>query len=96
MDHSSQTERDRMVYDAIWKREPPGSSPPHGPVVELLDRIELRPGDTFVDLGCGTGRNALFAADRGYRVVAIDHSSRATEQLQAMVAERRLAVEGSQ
>lgn len=70
-DHSSQTERERIVYDAIWQREPPGSSLPHEPVVELLDRIGTRPGGTVVDLVAVPAETPCSPADRGYRVVAI-------------------------
>jgi len=36
------------------------------------ERLGLRPGDRFLDLGCGAGRHAYEAARRGARVVAAD------------------------
>jgi len=36
----------------------------------------FRPGDRVLDLGCGTGVDACFLADRGVRVVACDNSPR--------------------
>jgi SAM-dependent methyltransferase len=37
------------------------------------DRLDLRPGMTVLDLGCGEGRHAFEAVRRGARVVAVDH-----------------------
>jgi SAM-dependent methyltransferase len=62
----------------------------------------FRPGDRVLDVGCGTGIDALFLAQRGIHVVAIDFSASMLAELQAKllsapVAERvqarRLAVE---
>ncbi|HEX2074609.1 MAG TPA: class I SAM-dependent methyltransferase [Geodermatophilus sp.] len=37
------------------------------------ERLDLRPGMTVLDLGCGEGRHAFEAFRRGARVVALDH-----------------------
>lgn len=37
-----------------------------------LDLLDLRPGQTLLELGCGDGRVALAAARRGLRVVGIE------------------------
>ncbi|WP_266081005.1 class I SAM-dependent methyltransferase [Haladaptatus caseinilyticus] len=37
----------------------------------------------FLDIGCGTGENALYLADRGYSVLGVDASSRAIEKARA-------------
>lgn len=42
------------------------------------------PGKTLVDLGCGNGRDALFFADIGLNVLAIDLSDTAIEQLRSL------------
>lgn len=41
----------------------------------------VQPGKTLVDLGCGNGRDALFFAQQGLQVVAIDLSDSAIDQL---------------
>ena len=41
---------------------------------ELLDKLSVSPGETFIDFGCGTGALAIQAALRGVSVVAVDIS----------------------
>lgn len=61
---------------------------PEGPVEALMEmERNLSPG-TALDLACGTGRNAIFLARRGWTVTAVDFSDRALE-----VARRRAAEE---
>jgi SAM-dependent methyltransferase len=55
------------------------------PVYEhVLDRAKIGPGSRVLDCGCGAGRFARMAADRGALVAGID----AAEQLIAIAAER--------
>ncbi len=49
----------------------------------------LRQG-TALDLACGRGRNALFLAEHGYQVTAVDYSRVALNQLQEEGARRGL------
>ena len=46
-----------------------------------------------VDLGCGTGENALFLASRGRRVGGVDAAPTAIELARRKAAERRLPVQ---
>jgi trans-aconitate methyltransferase len=39
---------------------------------DLLDLLDPRPGETILDLGCGTGRHAAVIATRGADVVGLD------------------------
>lgn len=51
------------------------------PTLLLVEAIErLNPG-AAIDLACGTGRNALYLADHGWDVTAIDGSARAIDLL---------------
>ncbi len=48
---------------------------PSSSVVRLLDIVHASPADTgtsALDLGCGAGRNAVYLAERGWRVVGVD------------------------
>lgn len=81
---ASQSTQDRMVYDLMWSVDKERVPDPQ--VVDAITgMLAARRGAPvrFADLGCGVGRNALHAAARGLDVVAVDHSSRAIEQLRA-------------
>ena len=42
---------------------------------QLLDRLSVKPGQSFIEFGCGTGVLAIEAARRGLKVIAVDISS---------------------
>ena len=65
-DYDRQVEGDAWMRDVLWDR---------------YARL-FRPGQVVLDVGCGTGIDALFLARRGIRVVGIDASV-------AMVAQAR-------
>ena len=46
-----------------------------------------------LDLACGRGRNALFLAQRGLAVTALDHSAEGLAQLRDAAASRNLQIE---
>ncbi len=54
---------------------------------------KLAPG-VALDLACGTGRNALWLAERGWSVTAVDGSATAVATLMQRARERDLEVEG--
>jgi SAM-dependent methyltransferase len=67
------SDADRRKWD---KRYAAGSHSGVERSCEVLARhIGLAPAGTALDLACGTGRNALYLAQRGYRVDAVDISS---------------------
>jgi len=53
---------------------------------------DLPPG-AALDLACGAGRNAVWLAERGWRVTAVDFSGVALRMARSLEAERRVAVE---
>jgi SAM-dependent methyltransferase len=50
------------------------------------DRLDLRPGMTVLDLGCGEGRHAFEAFRRGARVVAVDWGAHEVETAKRWLA----------
>lgn len=54
----------------------------HADISELYRTFEERitPGCRILDLGCGSGGDSKYFADRGYNVVAIDLSAKMCEQ----------------
>lgn len=53
---------------------------------------ELQPGRAL-DLGCGSGGNAVWLAERGWQVTAVDFSAVAIEKAKLRAADRRVEVE---
>lgn len=63
------------------------------PTVLLVETAAmLKPGKA-ADLACGTGRNAIFLAERGWEVLAVDGSESAIAELCRRAAERRLEID---
>jgi SAM-dependent methyltransferase len=65
------------------------------PSVELrrvLDERHIKPCDAL-EIGCGTGTNAVFLAEQGFRVTALDVSSLAIEQARKRAAEAGVSVD---
>lgn len=62
----------------------PWSSEPDANLVELVE--PLAPGRAL-DLGCGTGRNAVWLARQGWRVTGVDASSVGLAQAQSRAQE---------
>jgi SAM-dependent methyltransferase len=59
---------------------------------EAIDRLNLVPGQSVLDVGAGSGGAALELAARGMRVTAIDASSRMVERIRARANARGAAV----
>lgn len=64
---------------------------PQPAIVRLEDAGRIL--GSALDVGCGTGENALFLASRGHPVVGIDRVERALSKARAKAAERSLAAE---
>ena len=57
----------------------------------LLDRLELRPGERLLEIGCGWGTLAIEAAKRGVCVVGLTLSSEQKEWAERKIAEAQLS-----
>ena len=80
-------EMDRVFWNDSYKEDPDHT------VVEdffLRDEVKgLQPG-TALDVGCGTGPNALMLAQRGWSVVGVDWAEHAIELAAQTAADRGL------
>jgi cyclopropane fatty-acyl-phospholipid synthase-like methyltransferase len=61
-------------------------------LVELVDAGRLKPCRA-IDLGCGSGANAVFLAQRGFEVTAIDFAASALEKAQRLALGHNVQVE---
>jgi SAM-dependent methyltransferase len=62
------------------------------PEIVRLSEAGLLTG-SVLDLGCGTGENALYLAARGHAVFGLDGSTTAIDQARRKAAERKLPVQ---
>jgi len=77
------TDFDSATWDARYASAATADSTvwsltPNAWIAETVDGLGLQPG-TAIDLACGEGRNALWLAQRGWQVTAIDFSAVALE-----------------
>lgn len=75
----------RRHWDTTFAAKPDmfGQEPSYPATVAARFFTENTATRTILDLGCGQGRDALFFAQRGLRVVAVDYSNVALDELRA-------------
>jgi SAM-dependent methyltransferase len=75
-----------------WNRKyAAGEGPAHfRPKPFLMEQDDLLAGDQALDVACGFGGNALYLAERGYQVDAVDVSDVALAQARAEAGRRGL------
>ena len=65
------------------------TNPVHSEVLEAMDTVKPCKA---LDLGCGQGRNALFLAQHGFDVTAVDQNELSLEILQSIVEQEDLGL----
>ena len=80
-------------YDKLYGETRDALGQPTPVFVDFFDRFE-RDDSRILDVGCGQGRDALFIARKGHRVVGVDISPNGIRDLNAAAAKENLAVEG--
>ena len=89
----AQQEQDFVIpdWDATYREGTPpwDSGIASGELVRVLDEGLIRPGPVL-EFGCGTGADAVYLAERGFEVTAVDSSPIALER-----ARRRAQQEGA-
>ncbi|MBZ5591621.1 MAG: methyltransferase domain-containing protein [Acidobacteriia bacterium] len=64
-----------------------------GPSKLVTETVQPLPAGTALDLACGAGRNALWLAEQGWKVTAVDGAPAAIEILRRRAAERGVTVD---
>jgi SAM-dependent methyltransferase len=74
-------EAERRKYERMWTEVPAyrNDSPGERLVDYFLKHADYEPGDTLIDLGCGTGRAGLALYNRGLDVTLYDISAKAVD-----------------
>jgi SAM-dependent methyltransferase len=84
---------DLISWEDAYKTRPPWDiGRPQPAFVELVQAGELNKG-RVLDVGCGTGENALYLAERGFSVAGVDLSTRAIDAAKTKASERKLKVD---
>jgi tellurite methyltransferase len=85
---------DRQHWNARHREA--ATHPPPAPAAFLVECFPLLPRphrhSRGLDLACGAGQNAVWLAERGWPVLAIDFSSAALDRALALAAARGIAV----
>ena len=66
---------------------------PEDPIPELARRVDTLPEGRVLDVATGTGRNAIYLAERGYEVEAVDISDEALKRARRRATEKGVDVE---
>jgi len=66
------------------------SGQPHKLLISLVKEL---PAGKALDLACGTGRHAIFLAENGWRVTAVDNSAVGIEIARARAAEKSVEID---
>ncbi len=77
-------------WDRRWEDRPLARGEPSPVVVAALEAVA--PG-AALDLGCGSGRHAVWLAERAWRVTAVDFSAEALRQAQGQAAARGVEID---
>jgi SAM-dependent methyltransferase len=77
-------------WDSLWSER---DEPPTGPDDLLAAQTSTLTPGRALDIGCGAGANAVWLAERGWKVTAVDFAKAAIEQARRLAGDRGVDVE---
>ena len=94
--HKKSTNRGAMAYDynKLYGETPNALGEPTTIFVKFFKELEPK-NLRVLDVGCGQGRDALFIARLGHRVVGVDMSTNGIRDLLAVANTENLTIEGA-
>ncbi len=75
----------RWAYELMYRVGAPWEGPARAELVGLVESGRLTPGRA-IDLGCGSGANAIFLAEHGFAVTGVDFSRVALDKARRAAA----------
>lgn len=77
----------KSLYDALYTFGAPWDGGPREELVALVEsgRLDASVLPRAIDLGCGTGSNAIFLAEHGFDVTGVDFSKVALKKARAKI-----------
>lgn len=83
----------KLFYEVIYRYfRAPWDIGAREELVDLVESGRIQPCSA-IDLGCGTGANAIYLAQKGFEVTGVDFSSAAIEKARARAKEAGVQVE---
>ncbi|GAB5449478.1 class I SAM-dependent methyltransferase [Gymnodinialimonas sp.] len=80
-------------YDKLYGETRDALGEPTPIFTDFFDRFEKQ-NARILDVGCGQGRDAIFIARKGHRVVGVDLSANGIRDLQRVAKKEGLSIEG--
>ena len=80
-------------YDKLYGETRDALGEPTSIFVDFFDQLEHQ-NVRVLDVGCGQGRDAIFIARKGHRVVGVDISRNGIQDLNEVAARENLSIEG--
>lgn len=80
-------------YDKLYGETRDALGQPTQVLVDFFDQLD-RQGLRVLDVGCGQGRDAIFIARKGHRVVGIDISANGIRDLNLAAKKENLSITG--
>lgn len=90
MDKRDKNSKSAETWDERYANGKYSSAKPHKLLIELAETMKA---GNALDLACGTGRHAIFLAEKGWRVTAVDNSSVGIEIAEQRAKEKGLAID---